>query len=602
MTLATEENRTGHRPLTVVELHLDFCSLVYGVAPCTAALGVTDDGVGKCHNVRIDCQDPDNYDGDTATAKVYRFCSGVEPPIGLGALPVVVGDPTFTPRQADPGRGLGKKAAVTVQLRDMPHSDIGFDPYVDDGAVAGRGFDPLTQGSFMGRLIARNPYYHGRLFKVWTGFVADAGFDFADGTWRTYVIERIEGAAGGVITVVGQDPSILLSDDRALCPVVTTGALTAALTAGETGSLTLTGEVDWTKYPATNGGIWFEDELIIYATRAASGDDMVFSTLTRGEGGSTAAAHDVDDVGQVGKYFSGPPCTTAGELMTFDEVTGHDYGGLPSTWVPKADYAAEDAEWFNGTVFQTWIKEPTGVETLLEELAEQAPFIMDWDETLPEMTLTALKPSLEPVTTFTDDGASSIVKDSLSVKRRGEKRKTRVIVRFGVRDYGKDIEERNLANNESYISASAEDPALFGDVRILEINSRWIIGQGQARRLAARTLYRLDEEPREVTLKAHARDSGIRPGEYFNIRSFLIQNVFGGSEVALMQAISTKPIKDGGSIIVGQDGQFKGQYRQIAPTGLSAWADETQANRDQFGAICQTDGTFPDGTPGNNIL
>ncbi|MEE8543234.1 MAG: hypothetical protein V3S94_05190, partial [Gammaproteobacteria bacterium] len=47
-------------PIVVIELEQDQCRLLYGVSPCTAALGTT--GTRKCYNTRSTCQDRENYD------------------------------------------------------------------------------------------------------------------------------------------------------------------------------------------------------------------------------------------------------------------------------------------------------------------------------------------------------------------------------------------------------------------------------------------------------------------------------------------------------------------------------------------------------------
>lgn len=65
-----DETSPDREPLTIVELEQDQCRLLYGEAPCAAALGTT--GVRKCYNTRATCQDPENYDSspsvvDTAT-------------------------------------------------------------------------------------------------------------------------------------------------------------------------------------------------------------------------------------------------------------------------------------------------------------------------------------------------------------------------------------------------------------------------------------------------------------------------------------------------------------------------------------------------------
>ncbi len=116
----------------------------------------------------ISCQDQTNFSN---TVKTYRFCStsGGKVPVGLDAIPCLVGI-NITPAVIDAGKGLGLRASCEITLRDFPHSDIRIDPYVD-----GRTYIPINQGSFFGKFKARNPYYNGRVMRVYSGYLADDG-------------------------------------------------------------------------------------------------------------------------------------------------------------------------------------------------------------------------------------------------------------------------------------------------------------------------------------------------------------------------------------------------------------------------------------------
>ena len=52
----------------VIEIDLDYCDNTYGIAPCTAQVGVT--GTQKCFNTAKTCQDRPNY---IKSPKTYRF-------------------------------------------------------------------------------------------------------------------------------------------------------------------------------------------------------------------------------------------------------------------------------------------------------------------------------------------------------------------------------------------------------------------------------------------------------------------------------------------------------------------------------------------------
>src|SRR5210317_1078275 len=72
----------GRMPFNYVELELDFCANVAGVAPCTAI----ETGDAKCFNTFASCNDAANFN---KTTKIYRFCSpnGARVPVGLDAIP-----------------------------------------------------------------------------------------------------------------------------------------------------------------------------------------------------------------------------------------------------------------------------------------------------------------------------------------------------------------------------------------------------------------------------------------------------------------------------------------------------------------------------------
>jgi len=69
--------------------------------------------------------------------------------------------------------------------------------------------------------------------------------------------------------------------------------LSADIAAGVTSSLTILG--DGSSYPASGGRIIIGDEIIIYGSGVASGEDITLSTLTRGADGTVAESHSADD-------------------------------------------------------------------------------------------------------------------------------------------------------------------------------------------------------------------------------------------------------------------------------------------------------------------
>jgi hypothetical protein len=225
MTYDTERVRVGREPVTIVEIDLDKCANTYGSSPCTATGSAGD----ECYNARAHCQDPTNYlNTDTLTLKfsdreipdeTYTPCVRSSKPL---------------PVEITPGQPYGKRASITIKLQDFPHHDRGIDPYVGT-----RSYIPVSQGTFFGKLLARNPYHQGRALRLKTGYIAADGFSTGDLQTQYYIIEKMTLSAKGVVTIVAKDVLKLADDDRAVCPILSNGKLEASITAGDT-SLTVT--------------------------------------------------------------------------------------------------------------------------------------------------------------------------------------------------------------------------------------------------------------------------------------------------------------------------------------------------------------------------
>jgi len=168
MTYDTKRIEDGRIPVTVVELDLDTCAEVYGVAPCTASGSAG----SECYNTYKTCQDVANYN---KTTKTYRFYQPISSwPIGQVGYPCIKGTPRFTPCKIDPKGSLGRRGVATIKMHDFTDDDLFTDPY-----VATRSYTPELQGTFFGKLKSRTPYYKGRLMRIRQGYIGDP-FSFDD--------------------------------------------------------------------------------------------------------------------------------------------------------------------------------------------------------------------------------------------------------------------------------------------------------------------------------------------------------------------------------------------------------------------------------------
>ncbi|MEO1575767.1 MAG: hypothetical protein AAFU65_12515 [Pseudomonadota bacterium] len=211
MSLAAQRLEPGHVPFDYIEIDVDRCTRTFGTAPCTAA------GSTRCFNTFVTCQDTPNFEKGAQTLRF--FLSG--PPVvgldGLGLLQSV----SNTEALIKPG-GVAISSSVRCVLADVPHSDVGIDPYLST-----RGYDPFFQGTFWGKFLRRNKYLRGRALRWYTGFLTSP-FDAANFEVRHFVIESVVPASTGqTVTIRATDVLQLASDDTAQVPVATTGELQA---------------------------------------------------------------------------------------------------------------------------------------------------------------------------------------------------------------------------------------------------------------------------------------------------------------------------------------------------------------------------------------
>lgn len=171
--------------INLVELVMDYCSLSFGVAPCTAS------GT-KCFNTFITCGDTANYD---LTTKTYQFINA-NMPLNLlnnfyGYKPYIKNVDLISGEIKD-GETIIKR--LKVQFYDELGDDFGIDPYLTDRAS--------VQGTFWKKFIARNKNYKGRLIKLYEGFD-----DVASGSFELKFVGKIDNIEinKGIVTIEAVD-------------------------------------------------------------------------------------------------------------------------------------------------------------------------------------------------------------------------------------------------------------------------------------------------------------------------------------------------------------------------------------------------------------
>lgn len=560
-SLQSVRDAFGRQPFVYVELDLDYCSNTYGIAPCTASIGTT--GTQKCFNTLASCQAPADY---VRTIKTYRFCmsNGGRVPEGLDAIPCLEGI-GLTPAEIDTGNGLGLRALASITMRDFPHSDLRVDPYVSE-----RAYIPLAQGSYFGRLRARNPYYNGRVMRIYSGYLTELGkFDPANFERKTYFMDGWVGvSADGLVKISGKDILRLAADDKAVFPRPSVGKLTLDISNVAT-SATITplgvGDLD---YPVA-GYVRIGSEVMAY-TR--TGDVL---TLDRGEGGTSASDHKQGDTVQLCGQFDGQKVhDIIYQLLTVGAK-------IDPVYIPYSDWASEQTAYLPRR-YSALITAPTGTASLIAELAEQVGFFLFWDEVAEKIRFQSIRPNAGSDFIYELTPEQNILEDSLSVKDLSDSRLNEVWVYYGVIDTTKNLtESANYKIIHVGSDPSDQSEVKSNDLRIKKIYSRWIsdINGAAATELATRYIKRYGKSPREASFALDAKDATITLADFVRVESRQNQDIYGNNESLLLQVIKRTESQQGSKYAITAR-EFAYEFGEI-DTGLRVIeinADRTQIN------------------------
>ena len=493
------------QPIEVVEIMQPLCSRVFGSSPCLA----TGDA---CWNTDVTCKFRSALDLTQTLAlrfvadDVYEWqapAGAFQPALAIPALQSYSTAPTVLnvasgSRDKSP---LGYRAVSQVRIKDFPWNDIETDPY-----VATRDYVPDQQGSFWTKWLARNPFHVGYTLNIYEGLL---GQTLGQMVKREYVIEKIDHGKDGV-AITAKDILRKVTDTAITAPYVSRGELASAITNSQT-SLTVAGALI-ADYEAA-GYLRINSEIMSYASVATSGSDLVFSTLTRGIAGTTAAAHNQNDRVQRVIYYNAEPFH---EIIYDLLVT---WGGIPAQYIDLPAWAAEKTTFRPDFDFTAYIADPVKIDDLVGEVCLQALANVWWDERVQQIVLKAIKPEPSPYL-LTDDDA--IVAGSLSFREKPEERASQAHVYYLQRTPIANVTERtNYARVSAFIDVNRQIQ-YGGEPQVRELFCRFIISQPIANALAQSYLARFSDVRREVTFDLSAKDAAdIWTGSVVTIRHFL---------------------------------------------------------------------------------
>ena len=493
--------------LTYIEIDLLKCTRVYGVSPCTAALGVTGDR--KCFNTRKTCQDIANYSDAVETV---RFSVGAQhQPFEIESIQNIK-SVSYTPSIISLGESIGARSKLVVTFGDHPTPDTGpaGDPYPES-----RPYIAYDQGTFWGKFKARQPYLKGRVLRWYNGQVGDTIETMES---RTFIIDSVEGPnSNGQFKITAKDPLKLIDDEQAQAPALSNGSLDAGISSGS-GSLTLSPSgIGNAEYPSSGLASIGGNEIVSY-TR--SNDVM---TITRAQLNTEAQAHDEDDRVQIVLAYNGvDPAVIINDLMV-------NYGSLPSSYINLTNWQNETSDYL-GRVYTGYIAEPTAVVDLVNEILQQSAMSIWWDELSDTVRLQVLRDISQESIVVNDD---LMLAGSFTQKDQPSKRVSQVWTYFGQINPLEDQEDaKNYRSTLATVNLESEEN--HGSPSIKTIFCRWIpqFGRTTAERLNNLLLGRYSDPPKLITFNL-LRDSGIQMpslGNGYNVESFINQNDIGEIE------------------------------------------------------------------------
>lgn len=580
MSYDTEKVKLGRKPVTMCGLVMDRCSLVAGVGACTA----TETGDNKCFNTRASCNDTANY---TKTTKEYIFSQpSSDLPKGENIFPVIDGNIMKAGTSTTAGSGLGKRAVVTINLKDFPHSDRqGVDPYFSE-----RTYNAVEQGTFWGKFLKRNPYYEGRTLKVYYGYIGET-FSWSDFEVQEYDIIDIEGPTNSKVKITAKDVLVRTYDRKSQYPELSTGELLSDITdVATTATLTPSG-IGNSEYPAS-GTLSIGKEAITF-TR--SGDTL---TLTRAQWGTEAKAHKAGDTVQICETFNENIITALDRILT----TG---AGLPSAYIPTTAWEAERDLWMsNATVYGILMK-PESIEKVIGEWSESFMFDIWWNATDQQVDIKALSPEPSGVAVNTLTEGANIKQGSLKVERKSKDRYTEIRVGYNKIDYSEKNDIEQFASWQFAADATRSSTDLYNGNSIKTILSRWFTAQSNAVGLAGRLLARFADTPEVITFKLDQKDHGkVAMAGRIEINSWQFQDLTGANEVRRYQVLEIDEGREQGHdfTVKALTSSFVGRYFFVAPDATPDYSSATEAQKNAYGFICQSTGDFSDGTDGYKII
>jgi len=590
--------KVGKQAVTILELDLDACSLTYGSTPCTASGSAP----LKCFNTFGTCQDTANY---AKTTKTFRFSDhiidGIQAAGDAPTFPTITGV-SHSPTVLTPSKGLGIRAKATVQLTDMPWTDIGVDPYLSD-----RDYDPSERSTFWGKLLARQKYYEGRVMRIKQGYLADDGsYDASNFSTRQYIIDKISGPTpDGKITVTGKDPLKFADNSRKQFPEQSSAELNGDINAAVTSiPITDADSVIKTAHDAGQSYIRVDDETMLISSISGTAPSFTL-TVTRAalpsfyKTASTADDHDDEATVQNCYYYNN---ARLDDIIYYLLVT---VTGIDASFINTTEWADKIDDGYQNYLMSTLLTESIGVQDLLKEITELG-ILLWWDEREQLIKLDTLLPRASDYGPFTD--GNSFISGSTSVTRDTKGRLSRIFVYYGHRNPVLEMDKQNYFERiEIDIEANLEGVNAYDESRIRSIFTRWIPKEKRniVGELATRILNEYKNTKEVITYTVDPKDDDAWTGNIVELQTRQSVDEFGEERSVDYRVLQTKEKHSSKGVVytyVAHSMNDVGRLGVITPdlhdgSDFPDYTDASDTLKSRYAFIGPDSGFFADGAP-----
>ena len=567
---------------TVVEVDLIQCSRTFGAAPCTAT------GT-QCFNSYKTCKDKPNFDQQLRTIKL---CA-VDQAQLLGnedMLPVLTGDVVITPAQVKPGINIGVRGSVSLKMVDMPHNDVGFDPYVFARASGHH------HSGILARLLARNETLAQRPLRV---IIRAAGTI----TTYHYIISNVQYSSNSY-TLMAVDPlekmqqkirllqAKLANEIPELRPMNNRAyfSLATLRLAVEDASAIAT-------WPTTNGLVRVGDEIFTYQSRSG----VVLRDIRMTDYGSlTAKNHKVNSSIILCVRF--PQANPVDVILQLINRVGL------GEYVDVATWHAQRDEWLLGYFCQTIITADVSINQLLNELIEQLQIAVWFDEKTQSIAMKAIAPPLTASTVLLNTTSNGNAR-RFSIKHDKKGAISRVYAYYGKRDFTQ-ANTKSTAYTDIYIAIDASSESVFGMNQQQDkiIHSRWISANAAAGMVQIAhmllKIYQYGTKTLSVTC-ATSLLAGLNNADVIGIQSDQLVNADGSPQTLLAYITKMRPISVVETQVSAQVLPYFASDRifRLVPDNYNNSYDlATAQQRITYGYLANDNGQMSDGSTGYQLV